>query len=48
MEKGYIYITTNKNFTVLYVGATKNLKSRMGHHKKGTGAVLLKSIMQQF
>ena len=42
MEKVYVYITTNKNFTVLYVGATKNLKSRMGHHKKGTGAVFTK------
>ena len=42
MEKGYIYITTNKNFTVLYVGATKNLKSRIGHHIKGTGAVFTK------
>lgn len=42
MEKGYVYITTNKNFKVLYVGATKNLKSRMGHHKKGTGAVFTK------
>ena len=35
-------ILINKNFTVLYVGATKNLKSRMGHHKKGTGAVFTK------
>ena len=42
MEKGYIYITTNKNYTVLYVGATKNLKSRIGHHIKGTGAVFTK------
>ena len=42
MEKGYVYLTTNKNFTVLYVGATKNLKSRMGYHKKGTGAVFTK------
>jgi putative endonuclease len=29
MIKGYIYITTNKNFSVLYVGATKNLKNRI-------------------
>jgi len=48
MEKGYIYITTNKNYTVLYVGATKNLKSRIGHHIKVLVQFLLRSIMQQF
>ena len=42
MIKGYIYILTNKNFTVLYVGATKNLKVRVQQHINGTGAVFTK------
>ena len=29
----YCYILTNKNKTVLYVGATRNLKTRMVQHK---------------
>ena len=31
--KGYVYITTNKNKTVLYVGATDDIKRRMNEHK---------------
>ncbi|WP_340158436.1 GIY-YIG nuclease family protein [uncultured Maribacter sp.] len=27
--KGYVYITTNKNKTVLYVGATDDIKRRV-------------------
>ncbi len=42
MEKGYTYILTNKNATVLYVGATKNLKNRVDCHRNGTGAVFTK------
>jgi putative endonuclease len=42
MEKGFTYILTNKNYTVLYVGATKNLKSRIDCHRNGTGAVFTK------
>lgn len=42
MIKGYTYILTNKNFTVLYVGATKDLKRRINQHKNGTGAVFTK------
>jgi putative endonuclease len=42
MIKGFTYIMTNKNFAVLYVGATKDLKSRIKHHKDGTGAVFTK------
>lgn len=33
---------TNKNFTVLYVGATKDLKYRIACHKDGTGAIFTK------
>ena len=42
MEKGFTYILTNKNHTVLYVGATKNLKNRIDHHVNGTGASFTK------
>ncbi|WP_395075037.1 GIY-YIG nuclease family protein [Flavobacterium sp.] len=45
MIKGYIYILTNKNFTVLYVGATKNLKIRVQQHINGTGAVFTKGYL---
>ncbi|WP_423997029.1 GIY-YIG nuclease family protein [Maribacter sp. IgM3_T14_3] len=31
--KGYVYITTNKNKTVIYVGATGDIKRRMNEHK---------------
>lgn len=42
MIKGFTYILTNKNFTVIYVGATKDLKSRIDCHTNGTGAVFTK------
>lgn len=42
MEKGFTYILTNKNYTVLYDGATKNLKNRIDCHRNGTGAVFTK------
>lgn len=36
MEKGgYIYILTNKNNTVLYVGVTSNLEQRIRQHRTG-------------
>lgn len=31
---GYMYITTNKNKTVLYVGATNDIVRRIMEHKK--------------
>lgn len=31
-KKGYIYILTNKNQTVLYTGVTSNLLQRMEQH----------------
>jgi putative endonuclease len=34
MYKGYVYIVTNKNKTVLYVGVTNNLPRRLGEHYK--------------
>ena len=33
MDKYYIYILTNKNHTVLYVGMTNNLKFRLEQHQ---------------
>ncbi len=33
MTKGFCYILTNKNKTVLYVGATNNLERRINEHK---------------
>ena len=36
MEKGgYIYILTNKNNTVLYIGVTSNLSNRIYQHRTG-------------
>ncbi len=42
MEKYFIYILTNKNRTVLYVGYTNDIERRIEQHKKGTGAVFTK------
>lgn len=42
MIKGYTYILTNKNFSVLYVGATKDLKTRITKHRMGKGAIFTK------
>jgi putative endonuclease len=35
MKRGYIYILTNKNNTVLYVGVTSNLTQRIQQHQSG-------------
>lgn len=32
-KKGYTYITTNDNHTVLYTGATSTLKDRIDRHR---------------
>ena len=34
-KKGYTYILTNKNSTVLYTGVTSNLPKRMDEHRTG-------------
>ena len=34
-KKGYTYILTNKNHTVLYTGVTSNLPKRIAEHKTG-------------
>ena len=33
MKKGYVYILTNVNHTVLYTGVTSNLVKRVHEHK---------------
>lgn len=35
VKRGYTYILTNKNHTVLYTGVTSNLPKRMDEHKTG-------------
>ena len=34
MKPGFVYITTNKNNTTLYVGVTSNLHDRIVKHKE--------------
>ena len=34
MKPGFIYIITNKNNTVLYIGVTSNLSQRIEEHKQ--------------
>ena len=38
MKESYVYIISNKNRTVLYIGVTSNLLSRMVQHKHGVGS----------
>jgi putative endonuclease len=40
IEKGgYIYVVSNKLRTVLYIGVTANLYSRITEHRNGEGSV---------
>lgn len=38
MDMHYVYILTNKNHTVLYVGKTNQLKRRLNQHKHNTAS----------
>ena len=38
MKKSYIYILSNKNRTVLYIGVTNNLIKRITEHKNKIGS----------
>jgi putative endonuclease len=42
MKESFIYIVSNKNRTVLYVGMTSNLLLRIEQHKNGHGSVFTK------
>jgi len=35
---GYVYILSNKNWTVLYIGVTSQLENRILQHKAGKGS----------
>ena len=43
MIKGYTYILTNINQSVLYVGASRNLKNWIDCHKNGTRTIFTKN-----
>ncbi len=42
MKTSCVYILSNKNRTVLYIGVTSNLEKRMLEHKTGNGSVFTK------
>jgi len=42
MKESYIYILSNKNKTVLYIGVTSNLIKRIEGHKNNEGSVFTK------
>ena len=42
MKQSFIYIVSNKNRTVLYVGMTADLIRRIEQHKNGNGSVFTK------
>lgn len=42
MEESFIYILSNKNRTVLYIGVTSNLKHRIKQHKNSQGSQFTK------
>ena len=42
MKESYVYILSNKNRTVLYVGVTSDLMTRIENHKKGIGSKFTK------
>ncbi len=42
MKQSYVYILSNKNRTVLYIGVTSNLLRRITQHKSAKGSVFTK------
>jgi len=42
MKGGFVYILTNKNNTVLYIGVTADLFRRMQYHRIGEGSLFCK------
>ncbi len=36
-KRGYVYILTNKQYGVLYIGVTSNLAARVAAHREGKG-----------
>jgi putative endonuclease len=44
----YVYITTNKNKTVLYTGITNDLRRRLWEHEQGTKVLNTKSFTGKY
>ena len=44
----YVYITTNKNKTVLYVGVTNNLSARIFQHQQNSKSFQQKSFAGKY
>lgn len=44
----YVYITTNKNKTVLYIGVTNDLKARMHQHEQNAKPLTHKSFAGKY
>ncbi|MCW3102542.1 MAG: Excinuclease subunit domain protein [Bacteroidetes bacterium] len=42
LNKAYVYILSNKNRTVLYIGVTNDLERRINEHRQGTGSAFTK------
>jgi len=42
MKESYIYILSNKNKTVLYIGVTSNLIQRIKEHQNSEGSLFTK------
>lgn len=45
MKSGFVYILSNKNRTVLYVGVTNNIERRVKEHKAGIGCAFTSRYM---
>jgi putative endonuclease len=42
MKYSFVYIMSNKNRTVLYIGVTNNIEERVKQHKSGCGSAFTK------
>jgi putative endonuclease len=42
MKKSYVYILSNKNKSVLYIGVSSNLVKRIEEHKNSEGSIFTK------